>query len=127
MKTLLQNPAPAERGATVSGRALHELVELLKQLGDPSRLTIVLALVEHGELSVAALCDLLHQSQSAVSHHLATLRLVGLIECRRATRRSVYRFRSAYVANLVERGLKLAAGGPALEGQGFTLTFTRRR
>jgi ArsR family transcriptional regulator len=117
----------ADRKARRSERAVRELVELLKQLADPSRLIILVALAEHGEMSVAALCHRVHQRQPAVSHHLATLRLVGLIQCRRESRHCVYRIRSADLANRVERGITLAAGSPALAGAGFSLTFRRRR
>jgi DNA-binding transcriptional ArsR family regulator len=127
MQAGLPNPASADRERTVSGRALRELVELLKQLGDPSRLTILVALAEHGEMSASTLCSLLQQSQPAVSRHLAKLRVVGLVQCRRTARCSLYRIGSVDLANLVERGFNVAAGGPALQGRGFALTFRRRR
>ena len=38
-----------------------------------------------------ALCDVLGQSQPAVSHHLALLRVAGLIECRRDGKHNFYR------------------------------------
>jgi DNA-binding transcriptional ArsR family regulator len=34
-------------------------------------------------MHVRALCEILHQSQPAVSHHLALLRMAGLIDRRR--------------------------------------------
>jgi len=43
-------------------------------LADKSRLQIVLALARDSELHVSALCDLLGQSQPAVSHHLTLMR-----------------------------------------------------
>src|SRR6185437_14758086 len=49
---------------------------LLKQVSDPTRLQVILALSE-GERHVGALCEQLNQSQPAVSHHLALLRHGG--------------------------------------------------
>ena len=60
-----------------------ELVQVFKLLSDETRLRILLYLVREGELHVTALCERLKQSQPAVSHHLALLRVAGVIEARR--------------------------------------------
>ena len=67
-----------------------ELARLFKLLADETRLRILYFLLENSELNVRALCDLLHQSQPAVSHHLALLRVDGLIECRREGKHNFY-------------------------------------
>jgi len=67
-----------------------ELVKLFKLLSDETRLRILLALLRDGELHVRALCDLLEQSQPAVSHHLALLRVAGLIDRRREGKHNYY-------------------------------------
>lgn len=54
----------------------------LRLLSDPTRLKIVWALL-HGESSVACLADLVEASPTAVSQHLAKLRLSGLVATRR--------------------------------------------
>lgn len=63
---------------------------LLKQLAHAGRLTILCALVE-GERPVAALIAASRMSQSAVSQHLARLRLAGLVETRRDGQSILYR------------------------------------
>lgn len=68
----------------------RELVDVLKLLADPSRLRILLDLAREGELHVSALCERLGQAQPAVSHHLALLRIAGLIEMRRAGKFNYY-------------------------------------
>jgi ArsR family transcriptional regulator len=60
-------------------------------LSDETRLRILHYLMQTEELHVRALCDLLGQSQPAVSHHLALLRVAGLIESRRDGKHNFYR------------------------------------
>jgi len=68
-----------------------DLVHLFKLLADETRLWILYYLSRAGELHVRALCDRLRQSQPAVSHHLALLRVGGLIELRREGKHNFYR------------------------------------
>jgi ArsR family transcriptional regulator len=68
-----------------------ELVRLFKLLSDETRLRILYFLHNNKELNVRSLCDLLSQSQPAVSHHLALLKVDGLIDCRRQGKHNFYR------------------------------------
>jgi ArsR family transcriptional regulator len=77
--------------AALSERITKELVRWFKLLADETRLKILIFLLEKGELNVRALCDLLQLSQPAVSHHLALLRVDGLIDCRRDGKHNFYR------------------------------------
>jgi ArsR family transcriptional regulator, arsenate/arsenite/antimonite-responsive transcriptional repressor len=67
------------------------LVEVFKLLADETRLQVLFLLQQKRELNVRALCHLLKQSQPAVSHHLALLRVAGLIEMRRDGKHNFYR------------------------------------
>ena len=58
-------------------------------LGDPTRLQIVLHLLE-GEKGVGELVALLEMSQSRVSNHLACLRWCGFVVTRREGRQIYY-------------------------------------
>src|SRR5690349_4050909 len=62
---------------------VKDLAQLAKLLADETRLKILSYLTQRDELHVRALCDLLGESQPAVSHHLALLRVAGLIQRRR--------------------------------------------
>ncbi len=69
---------------------VKDLVKVFKLLSDETRLRVLLYLVQQRELHVRALCDMLAQSQPAVSHHLALLRVAGLIESRREGKHNFY-------------------------------------
>jgi len=75
---------------TVPGPLVKDLVKLCKLLSDETRLKILYYLTQKDELHVRALCDLLGESQPAVSHHLALLRVAGLIERRREGKHNFY-------------------------------------
>jgi DNA-binding transcriptional ArsR family regulator len=77
--------------ATLAGQTTRDLVQLFKLLADESRLKILHFLMQKDELNVRTLCRLLQQSQPAVSHHLALLRVAGVIECRRDGKHNFYR------------------------------------
>ena len=62
---------------------------LFKHLSDPTRLQVVTLLTE-GERHVGGLCDQFNMSQPAVSHHLALLRLGGIVDRRRHGKNNFY-------------------------------------
>lgn len=79
-----------------------DLVQVFKLLSDETRLRILLYLVREGELHVTALCEKLGQSQPAVSHHLALLRVAGLIEARRDGKHNFYSVRRLHFHRIIE-------------------------
>jgi ArsR family transcriptional regulator len=66
-----------------------ELTDILKTLGDFSRLRI-LGLLSQDELCVCILSEVLHAPQPTVSKHLNRLRYSGLIKCRKASQWCFY-------------------------------------
>jgi ArsR family transcriptional regulator, arsenate/arsenite/antimonite-responsive transcriptional repressor len=77
--------------AALGAETARDLVQLFKLLADETRLRIMYYLMQKEELNVRTLCRLLEQSQPAVSHHLALLRVAGIIECRRDGKHNFYR------------------------------------
>jgi DNA-binding transcriptional ArsR family regulator len=66
------------------------LAERLKLLSDPSRLRMIYALLEAGEICVSDLARLVEASESATSHQLRQLRLAGLVRARKRGRAVIF-------------------------------------
>ena len=92
----------AVRQPNVSDELVTNLVGLFKLLSDETRLRILYYLTQKNELHVRALCELLHESQPAVSHHLALLRVAGLIERRREGKHNYYGLRTRQFSKLLD-------------------------
>lgn len=111
----------------VSQRTLYGLTQVFKLLADESRLKILLALAEDGELHVSALCELLNQTQPAVSHHLTLLRMTGLVGFRRDGKHNYYRLESGLVRDLLEQFFSDAGNGhKLLQFEEFSLAYKRK-
>lgn len=80
--------AKADPRAARAERA-RRAAALLKQVSDPTRLRVLLMLAD-SERHVGAICEVLTQSQPAVSHHISLLRHGGLIEQRRVGKNNFY-------------------------------------
>ena len=110
----------------VSEQSISELAQVFKLLSDETRLRILfyLALSENRELHVTDLCHRLGQSQPAVSHHLALLRVSGLIEARREGKHNFYSIRSESFGDLLIRLFSASGEVPKkIRFNDFTLTY----
>lgn len=87
----------------LSNQLEKDLVQVFKLLSDETRLRILLYLAHESELHVTALCERLQQSQPAVSHHLALLRMSGLIEARRAGKHNFYSVQKTYFHRIMQK------------------------
>lgn len=66
-----------------------ELANYLKALANPTRMRILVSLMD-GEMCVKSLWEALGLQQSNVSQHLATLRSRGVISCRKDGAKTCY-------------------------------------
>ena len=87
------------RATRLSEREARVLAEELRSLGDPTRLTVALALREGGELCVCDLAWIVERAENLVSHHLRVLRAAALADYRREGKMALY--------SLTERGQAL--------------------
>ncbi len=104
------------------------MVQLFKVLCDETRLRILYFLIHQEELNVRTLCGMLGQSQPAVSHHLAKLRVAGLIESRRDGKNNFYhivpnRFQEL-LGMVFDMSPKIDAGSNGIRIEDFVLSYT---
>jgi ubiquinone/menaquinone biosynthesis C-methylase UbiE/DNA-binding HxlR family transcriptional regulator len=71
--------------------AMSSILKSLRLLADPTRIRI-LSLLRREELSVAELQEILAMAQSRISTQLSQLKQAGLVEDRRAGKKSIYAF-----------------------------------
>ncbi len=87
----------------VAGREAHvETAELFRLLGDPTRLAILHALLEGGELCVCDLARVAGVAENVVSQALRLLRAADVVRTRRDGRRIHYRLADAHVRMLLD-------------------------
>lgn len=85
----------------ITPREIADGAELLKVLGSPVRLGVILALDEHGEQCVHELTDLLEVKQPLMSQHLRVLRAANLIVGRREGKEVRYSISDHHVTHIV--------------------------
>src|SRR5215213_10149181 len=109
----------------VSDSMVRELAQVFKLLSDETRLRILFYLAQNSELHVTDLCNRLGQSQPAVSHHLALLRVSGLIESRREGKHNFYSVRTEQFGELLVSLFSAAGEVPRkLRFHNFVLSYT---
>lgn len=82
----------------------HLAAESFRMLGDVTRVKLLWALLQ-GESSVACLADLVGASPTAVSQHLAKLRLARLVKTRREGTFVYYSAADVHVRRLLDEAL----------------------
>src|SRR5215210_6111190 len=108
----------------VSEQAVRDLAQVFKLMSDETRLRILLYLAQNSELHVTDLCNRLGQSQPAVSHHLALLRVSGLIESRREGKHNFYSVRAEHFGDLLVELFSAAGSMPRkIRFQHFVLNY----
>ena len=91
--------------AAVGAGGARACAQSFGALGDPTRLTVALALRDGGELCVCDLAWIVERAENLVSHHVRALRAAGLADYRRDGKMALY--------SLTERGralLEVVAG-----------------
>lgn len=79
-------------------------VETFRLLGDPTRLRVI-AVLAGGEQSVGALAEAVGAPLTAVSQHLAKLRMARMVRARREGTFLFYSLENVHVLQLVEEAL----------------------
>lgn len=79
-----------------------QAAELFRLLGDPTRMTILHALADGGELCVCDLAEVAGVSENVVSQAMRLLRAADVVRTRRNGRRIHYRLADAHVRMLLD-------------------------
>jgi ArsR family transcriptional regulator len=81
-------------------KSSREIAHLLRGIGQPTRLEIILA-IGSGEACVCHLEAMLGQRQAYISQHLMSLRKIGIVRSRREGRNIFYRLRDPRLLELI--------------------------
>lgn len=76
-------------------------VEVFAMLADATRVRLILALRDAGEMSVNRLAELVEKPPAAVSQHLAKMRLARIVSTRQDGTRVFYRLENEHASRLV--------------------------
>jgi DNA-binding transcriptional ArsR family regulator len=87
------------RASRPSEQEARTLAAGFRAFGDPTRLTVAIALRDGGELCVCDLSWIVERAENLVSHHVRALRAAGLADYRRDGKMALY--------SLTERGRAL--------------------
>jgi DNA-binding transcriptional ArsR family regulator len=104
IKCINETKVKATAGSLPTTEDISRMADIFKALSDPSRLKIVLALLnqEHCVCDIAAICG---QTDSAVSHQLRILRTLKIVKTRRDGKIIYYSIDDDHVASLIHMSL----------------------
>ena len=83
---------------------LYDLAELFKVFGDSTRIKILYVLLE-SEMCVCDIAELLHMTQSAISHQLRVLKQSQLVKFRREGKAIFYSLADNHVVTILSQGM----------------------
>ncbi len=83
---------------------LYDLAELFKVFGDSTRIKILFVLFQ-SEMCVCDIAELLHMTQSAISHQLRVLKQSQLVKYRREGKTVFYSLADNHVKTILGQGL----------------------
>ncbi len=79
-----------------------DLAEMFRLLGDPTRVRILFALLEAGELCVCDIAEVVETTDTKVSQAMRLLRSAGVVRNRRDGRNIFYRLDDGHVRMLLD-------------------------
>ena len=97
----------AQKVAAAQARSLpfedvERITELFRLIGEPTRVRLLYALVEAGEMCVCDLAAVVDAPETSVSHALRLLRMAGIVRTRRDGRMIYYSLTDAHVRLLLD-------------------------
>lgn len=92
-------------GNELKGNELIKLTNLYKEFGDPTRVRIMMLLLNQ-EACVQDIANILNMTQSAVSHQLKLLKSEDLVKSRREGKNMYYSLADEHVRSIISMGLE---------------------
>lgn len=89
-----------------SEKFFHYLAETFSAMSDPTRIKIIFALCQEKELCVGDIAAIIGTSNSAISHHLRTLRNMKLVKYNKVGKVTYYSLDDIHINNLFAEGLR---------------------
>ena len=83
---------------------LGGVVDFFKIFGESNRIKILFVL-DHNEMCVCDIANVLNMTKSSISHQLSTLRLNGIVKCRREGKEVYYTLDDSHVKEVFEVAL----------------------
>ena len=83
-----------------------QIAELFKAMSDPTRLRILLTLMQQGERCVGDLAAAVAMSDSAVSHQLRVLRTLRIVHAHKQGRTVTYCLDDEHIRTLLRQALE---------------------
>ena len=102
VRTVDTDRVAAARARMIPNDEVQQLTDLFRLLGDPTRVQILYALVEVGELCVCDLAAVVDAPETSVSHALRLLRASGVVRNRKSGRMVYYSLDDAHVRLLLD-------------------------
>ena len=81
----------------------YEVAALFKMFGDKTRV-MIMQVLHHNELNVCEISYLLNMTHSAISHQLATLKMVNLVKSRKSGKEVYYSLADDHVKSIIALG-----------------------
>lgn len=81
---------------------IEKIAEVFRALSNPTRLKIVIGLIEKNECNVSTMAEKLNLPQPNVSQHLSVLKNAGVIEGYRKRNQICYRVTNEFVTKIVK-------------------------
>ena len=96
------SPVAAPVDLNLSVEKMEKLAFILKTTAHPTRIAIVQLLAAHKSLSVTDLSERLNVEQSLLSHHLAGMRLKGILSSSREGKNIYYALKMREVIDVIQ-------------------------
>ncbi|MGB0929527.1 MAG: ArsR/SmtB family transcription factor [Chitinophagales bacterium] len=84
----------------IEAKKLERMAFILKTVAHPIRLGVVKILDKYKKLSVGEICDKLGTEQSLTSHHLASMKLKGMLKAKREGKSVYYMIKETEITKI---------------------------